>query len=621
MKRAREFTPPIEEPAGDGLALRVDSARLDTSGAVVARVEAWNGSLLYSDHAKLGAARSRGLFANEAALAYARNASPAPSEAETGRLSAEITQALLQLDAKLRRLLTGEAAGDGSGEPPSAPEALWETARRLAEAPDLLARFDATMRALGLVGEQHNARLVYLAATARRLTEPVNVVVKGPASGGKSHLLKMILTVLPSSAYVDYTSVSPKYLAYADDDLRYRIVVLYEAGGIADGIGAYIMRSLLSEGRLDCGTVDKAEAGGNAARRLVKEGPTALFTSTTRAAVDAELETRLLSIGILDTPGHSRAILAGQARQAAGDAPEPPDLAPWHALQEWLAVAGTRDVRVPFAPALADLVPPQTLRIRRDFPKLLSLVKACALLHQAQRPKAPDGAVLAALDDHAIVRELLAESFAATQQDGLAPAQREAVDAVAALCDERSAYDKGVPQSAVAARLGIDKGSTSRRLANPLAQGYVRDLALKADGKRPRGQQAAYVPGEALPAPITALPEPAAVAAWVPPPAEPEKRQGADNAATLQHSAENPIPEPSSTVAASVAPPDAPATPATAPEHVATPTATPTATRQTRTGTGETAEPLQCCSVADPSDDSAEMLDDAPPAGWERQWI
>src|SRR5262249_1666215 len=159
---------------------------------------------------------------------------------------------------------------------------------------------------------------------------------------------------------------------------------------------------------------------------------------------------------------------------AEGETPTPPDVAPFHALQEWLAVAGVREVRVPFARALGGLVPHQTLRIRRDFPKLLSLIKACALLHQAQREKGSDGGLLASPHDYAIVREVLAGAFGAAQQAGLTPAQREAVAAVATLAAAAVAPAAGVSLKAVATHLGIDKSATSRRLANPVAHGYVQ---------------------------------------------------------------------------------------------------------------------------------------------------
>jgi hypothetical protein len=364
----------------------------------------------------------------------------------------------------------------------------------------LLDRVAQALEALGLVGERRNALLIYLAAISRLLAQPVNAIVKGPSSVGKSYLLAQVIKLLPASAFVDYTAVSPKFLVYSDDDLRHRIVVLYEAGGIVEGMGAYIIRSLLSEGRLKLGTVDSSEGEGNQARSIEKEGPTALFTSTIRAAIDSETETRALSLDVADTADQSRAILAGTARAFAGTAPERPDLTRWHAVQDWLATVGERRVLIPYAPKLAALTPCKTIRIRRDFSKLLTLISASAILHQKQRQLAADGTILASLADYAVVYDLMGESFAAAQQDGLTPAQRKAVEVVVDLYGEHG-DGKGLTLGAVAKRLELSKPATSRRLANPLEVGYVHNLT---EGQK--GKAAAYVPGEPLPPVETALP-------------------------------------------------------------------------------------------------------------------
>jgi hypothetical protein len=329
--------------------------------------------------------------------------------------------------------------------------------------------------------------------------QPPSAIVKGPSSGGKSHLIERVVEMLPPGECVNYTTVSPRFLAYSRQDLRHKIVVIYEAGGMDDGIGAYIMRSLLSEGRLKIGTVDRGEGDTLEAREIEREGPTMLLTSSTRAGLDFELETRALSPSISDTAEQSRAIMRGVATRHEGRASEPVDLAPFHALQQWLALAGERRVVIPFAPALAECVPALAIRIRRDFPKLMELIAASAMLHQTQRERAESGAVIASLEDYRIVREVAHEVFGAAQQDGLTEKQRRAVIAVRALQPEGNT---GVSLATVAKQLGIDKSSASRRLANPLAQGYIKNLEAQ------KGHPARYAPGDPLPEPVAALPTP-----------------------------------------------------------------------------------------------------------------
>ena len=59
---------------------------------------------------------------------------------------------------------------------------------------------------------------------------------------------------------------------------------------------------------------------------------------------------------------------------------------PWRDFQRWLAV-GSRQVVVPFADVLSDLIPAASVRLRRDFGQMLRAVKAHALLHRQHRDR------------------------------------------------------------------------------------------------------------------------------------------------------------------------------------------------------------------------------------------
>jgi hypothetical protein len=496
MNHLRPLKPTVMEPLGKDLDLIVTAASADAAGRVTANLQLWNGTILAENTLALFLELPRRRFANTIV------------QRVTGVDATLVEDTLLRLSVGLPATLRAQAVNVSPVVAPD-PEVLWQACEAIACDPKLLDRVADALRRQGLVGERRNGLLLYLALTSRLLERPVSVFVKGPSSGGKSFVIRMTIATLPDSAYVDYTAVSAKYLAYADVDLRHRIVVLYEAGGIADGVGAYIMRSLLSEGRLDIGTVEKGGDGNGShheARHIVTEGPTMLVTSTTRASLDPELETRALTLTVIDTPPQTREVVRGIGRSYASRVTESVDLAPFKALQEWLAVAGERRVRIPWAKILAEQVPVTAVRMRRDISKLFGLISACAILHQARRPRDDDGAIVATLDDYTAVRELLAESFAAAQQEGITPAQREAVEAVVTLCRDEKLAVAGVSLRQVAEQLKIDKSAASRRLANPLEAGYVRDLNVDNQGKHRTGRKAAYVVGDPLPPPEDALP-------------------------------------------------------------------------------------------------------------------
>src|SRR5260370_36324720 len=113
-----------------------------------------------------------------------------------------------------------------------------------------------------------------MAATARRFSQPLSVDVKGPSSGGKSYTVQTARRCLPQEACFTLTSASEKALIYTDEDLHHRMLVLYEADAIAKADhGAYLLRTLLSEGEIRHETVERA-GKGFATKKITKSGPT-----------------------------------------------------------------------------------------------------------------------------------------------------------------------------------------------------------------------------------------------------------------------------------------------------------------------------------------------------------
>ena len=62
---------------------------------------------------------------------------------------------------------------------------------------------------------------------------------------------------------------------------------------------------------------------------------------------------------------------------------------------------------IPFADQLTACLPSHKPECRRAFGHLLSLIKAVTLVHQYQRDKDEDGAIIATLDDYEVVRQYL----------------------------------------------------------------------------------------------------------------------------------------------------------------------------------------------------------------------
>ena len=367
----------------------------------------------------------------------------------------------------------------------------WALCRPIAEQPRILETFADAYRSAGAVGEERNGKLLYLALTSRFLPRPVSVAVKGPSSGGKSFSVETVLRFFPAEAVYCLTAISDRALAYTEAELKHRFLVIYEAAGMMGELASYLIRSLLSEGRIVYEMVER-QASGLVPRRIEKEGPTGLIVTTTAVRLHPENETRLLSLQVTDTRAQTREVMRAIAHSARADF----DPALWIALQQWIA-RGEHRVEIPFAPALAERIPPIAVRLRRDFGQLLNLIRAHAILHQATRARDSVGRLLATLEDYEAVRELLAEIIAEGVEATVSPAIRETVEAIGRIL---AAGSEEVSISQLAQVMGLDKSAVSRRAASAVQHGYLWNREDRM------GRPARLCLGEPMPAAIGILP-------------------------------------------------------------------------------------------------------------------
>jgi hypothetical protein len=302
--------------------------------------------------------------------------------------------------------------------------------------------------------------------------------------------------------------MSEHALPYSNENFQHRHIVIYEHAGMANETASYFIRTLLSENRISYETVEKTGEGIQA-RVIEKLGPTGLITTTTSAALHAENETRLLSLGVIDTSAQTAAVMKALGNRAAsGNSPDG-DWAAWHALQQWLA-AGERRVIVPFAVALAERIPPVAVRLRRDFSTLLALIAAHALLHRSTRAADQQGRIIATPADYAAVHDLVAKLFAEGIEATVPPIVRATVEAVG----EVTVGERGVGEAAevsltlLAKKLGLDKNSAHHRVRKAISRGYLVNREEK------RGKPARIAIADPLPDELEILPDPTVLECW-----------------------------------------------------------------------------------------------------------
>jgi hypothetical protein len=404
------------------------------------------------DTLDLHSARQRGAFLKQAALEL--DLKPDLVKRDLGLVFLKLEQ--LQHEAIVAALEPEEKV------PQMSEEERQEATALLAD-PALLDRVVADLSRCGLVGEETNKAVAYLAAVSRKLDKPLAVMVQSSSAAGKSALMNAVLSFMPAEDKVSYSAMTGQSLFYMDaKSLKSKVLAIAEEEGAQRA--SYALKLLQSEGELSIASTGKNPSTG----RLVTheyhvEGPVALITTSTAIDLDEELMNRCLVLSVDESREQTRAIHQAQrrartaegivARQRRGR------VTTLHQNAQRLLKAHLVENHYAERLTFGD----DTTRSRRDNEKYLSLIEAVTLLYQHQRPlvtKKVDGdsveCLLVTLDDVALANRLADEVLGRTL-DELPPQTRRFLELlhswVKGQCEERAVVQRDLRFSRRQARL------------------------------------------------------------------------------------------------------------------------------------------------------------------------
>jgi hypothetical protein len=352
--------------------------------------------------------------------------------------------------------------------------------KELTHHPYILSAFSKTLKESGFAGPTLIPELLFLALHTR-VDEPVSVVIKGPSSSGKSHALKSMLKFIPSEAFELFHGMSEKALLYLGLDLKNKFLVIQEASGMSEGVGRVFLRQLLSEGSVRYATVGSTDRGPTGQELPPIQGPTGLVMTTTANGLHQEDETRLLSVRMDESPSRIRETLLTQADNSQSRDLHEDQITCWHEMHR-LACKDAAPVTIPYAKLLAERLPVSHNRVARDFPQVLSLIRAHARLHRVKRNQDDQKRIVATIDDYSEVQRLVGDVLAQTLEVTVPPHIRQVVEAVQALSVAKATLaphkDSCAPVSlrSVASYLNRDQGLISRNLRAAIEAGYLANL-------------------------------------------------------------------------------------------------------------------------------------------------
>ncbi|WP_416200172.1 toprim domain-containing protein [Undibacterium sp. 5I1] len=274
---------------------------------------------------------------------------------------------------------------------PKVPEAVTmdaaerEAALALLRAPDLVARLLADYATCGLIGEETNKLVGYLACISRKLERPLGVVIQSSSAAGKTSLMDTVLAFVPKEDKIKYSAMTGQSLFYmGETNLKHKVLAIVEEEGASRA--SYALKLLQSEGELTMASTGKDPVTGNLVTQPYRvEGPVALLLTTTARDLDEELLNRCLVLAVDESRDQTRAIHQIQRQKRTLDGMlakrEKEELITLQQNAQRLLMP--LEVLNPYAQFLS--FPDQSTRLRRDHEKYLTLIDTIAFLHQHQR--------------------------------------------------------------------------------------------------------------------------------------------------------------------------------------------------------------------------------------------
>jgi len=268
------------------------------------------------------------------------------------------------------------------------------------------------IREMGIVGEKRNCLVLFLAGLTKNLDKPVSVIEKGSSSTGKSELLKTVTALFPPECVLTRSSLSGKAPAHGTDELNGTLLYIPEYRGAKDAL--YLTRLLQSEGEIahEYATVIGRDRGTIIASR---KGSPVIMTTTTNDRIFQDDETRFLSIQADDSSEQTHNVIAAYFTPAHVRH-EVIELPVWHEAVRILCKKIPRFRHPPWFTLLADAIPSDEPRARRDAVRFLSLLKAVALCrsHSDGRFKACSKEIDVNFADYCVAHRILSRAFTST---------------------------------------------------------------------------------------------------------------------------------------------------------------------------------------------------------------
>lgn len=282
--------------------------------------------------------------------------------------------------------------------------------------PQLFERIVDDMSSLGYVGEDLNKQLVYLAASSRKLDDPISVLILSQSAAGKSYLVETVRRLMPEEEVVAVTSLSDQALNYIDD-LTHKFLILGEA--VHGEVVEHQIREMLSGKELSrLVTIKDPETGKMQSRVVRTPVIVSSVMSGTNHTINPENASRYFVVNADESRQQTERIHEQQRQKYSLD-----HLAMARGAAETIVrthqaaqrLLCKRQIVNEFAPLIG--FPTALMRSRRDHDRFLDLIACVAFVRQYQKKPQKAGNIeyiRCDLEDYRVAYRIMLEGVLAS---------------------------------------------------------------------------------------------------------------------------------------------------------------------------------------------------------------
>ena len=273
---------------------------------------------------------------------------------------------------------------------------------------DLIKNIDKLIEQSGVIGEENNRKLLFIAASTFK-THPLHVLVQGSSGSGKSHLINTIKDCLPSEEVINLTRVTSKSVYhYKGNELVNKLIIIQDFDGL-DQEAQLAFREAQSAKFLSSSTVYKDRFGNLQSIVRTVNAHFSSMATTTKAEVYFDNMSRSIIIGVDESEEQTRQIINHQNRKIAGLTNENTEHQAKELLQNCIRILKPYKVINKYADKIQ--LPVEAKMLRRLNEQFQLFVLQVTYFHQYQRKIDEQGRIITTKEDVKMAAEIFFDAI------------------------------------------------------------------------------------------------------------------------------------------------------------------------------------------------------------------